>query len=330
MFGKNTLLEVEELHVSAGPVPLLRNVSLHIDQGEILGLVGESGSGKSLTALSIMGLLESPPMDTTSGRIHFNGLDILNATDADLEAIRGNDIAMIFQEPMTSLNPVFTIGDQVMEALYLHKQIDQTTAKSEASHLMERVGIMPAELTLARYPHQLSGGQRQRVMIAMAIACKPGLLIADEPTTALDVTVQAQILELLHELRREYAMSMLLIAHDLGVVRHYCDRVAVMYCGEIVELATSDALFMQPRHPYTLALLNTIPALNPRGVELPSIKGLVPPPESLTSGCAFAPRCDRASARCSHDEPALEGDTHAVRCWHPVDASELERKIHHD
>jgi len=330
MFGENTLLEVEQLHVSAGPVPLLRNVSLHINRGEILGLVGESGSGKSLTALSVMGLLESPPMDTTSGRIHFNGLDILKATDATLEAIRGNEVAMIFQEPMTSLNPVFTIGDQVMEALLLHKKIDKPAAISEASQLMERVGIMPAELALARYPHQLSGGQRQRVMIAMAIACKPGLLIADEPTTALDVTVQAQILELLHELRRENAMSMLLIAHDLGVVRHYCDRVAVMYCGQIVELATSDALFMQPRHPYTLALLNTIPALNPRGVELPSIAGHVPSPESLTQGCAFAPRCDRATARCSSEEPPLSCDAHAVRCWHPIDASALDRKIRND
>ncbi|MFK7996386.1 MAG: ABC transporter ATP-binding protein [Granulosicoccus sp.] len=320
---ENTLLQIEDLQVCLHSVTLLRQISLHIDSGEILGLVGESGSGKSLTALSIMGLLETPPMRTVSGRILFNHHSMLEADAAMLESIRGNEAGMIFQEPMTSLNPVFTIGDQVMEVLYLHTQMNRQAAMIEAKKLMQRVGLMPAELSLTRYPHQLSGGQRQRVMIAMAIACNPLLLIADEPTTALDVTVQAQILELLDQLRREHNMSMLLIAHDLGVVRHYCDRVAVMYCGQIVEQATSNKLFLQPRHPYTLALLKTIPAANPAGIELPSIPGSVPAPESLPSGCSFAPRCERATPQCHRDEPPLSGDVHRVRCWHPIEHTQF-------
>jgi len=324
MQDNKTPLKIENLQVCIGSVALLHHVSLHIDRGEILGLVGESGSGKSLTALSIMGLLESPPMKTTSGSIQFNGLDMLEANDETLESIRGNDATMIFQEPMTSLNPVLTIGDQVTEVLHLHKQIKRRDAIAEACELMERVGIVPADAALARYPHQLSGGQRQRVMIAIAIACKPDLLIADEPTTALDVTVQAQILELLDKLRRENAMSMLLITHDLGVVRHYCDRVAMMYCGQIVEQATTEELFSQPQHPYTQALLNTIPAVNPRGTELPSIPGFVPQPDSIPSGCAFAPRCDRATDQCRTTEPTLSTDAHAVRCWHPIDPAKLD------
>ncbi|MBX2883541.1 MAG: ABC transporter ATP-binding protein [Granulosicoccus sp.] len=320
------LLQVEELHICVGHVPLLRGVRLHIDRGEMLGLVGESGSGKSLTALSIMGLLESPPMETRTGRIQFNDLNIVDAKDTTLESIRGNRIAMIFQEPMTSLNPVFTIGDQITEALYLHRDIAKQDANREAAELLERVGITPSTEALARFPHQLSGGQRQRVMIAMAISCNPDLLIADEPTTALDVTVQAQILELLDHLRSENSMSVLLIAHDLGVVRHYCDRVAVMYCGQIVELASAEELFSAPKHPYTLALLNTIPAVNPRGIELPSIPGNVPSPNSMPTGCAFAPRCNRASTRCEKEEPALTNELHAVRCWHPVTINELNKQ----
>jgi len=330
MPGDNTLLQIDELQVTAGRVALLRNVALHIDRGEILGLVGESGSGKSLTALSIMGLLESPPMETASGRILFSGINILDSDDATLESVRGNRVAMIFQEPMTSLNPVFTVGDQVTEALHLHKDINRRDAKKDAIRLMQRVGITPASEALDRYPHQLSGGQRQRVMIAMAIACEPALLIADEPTTALDVTVQAQILELLDSLRRENTMSMLLIAHDLGVVRHHCDRVAVMYCGQIVELAAAEALFSQPQHPYTLALLNTIPALNASGTELPSIPGHVPPPDAIAAGCAFAPRCDRATSRCHRDEPTLTSDVHAIRCWNPVGSTKSGKGAHND
>ena len=230
---------------------------------------------------------------------------------------------MIFQEPMTSLNPVFTVGDQIMEALFLHKRIKHKEAKQEAIDLIERVGIHPAITAIDRYPHQLSGGQRQRIMIAMAIACKPMLLIADEPTTALDVTVQAQILELLDQLRTENGMAILLIAHDLGVVRHYCDRVAVMYCGQIVEQGLAGQVFTRPRHPYTHALLNTIPARNPRGVELPSIEGSVPSPDAIPSGCSFAPRCKQSAERCRSESPSLSNDSQAVRCWFPVDAPEM-------
>lgn len=321
------LLRITDLHVGLGRDQLLRGVSLELQQGEILGLVGESGSGKSLTALSIMGLLESPPINRTKGSIVFNGHNIHDASETMLESLRGKEAAMIFQEPMTSLNPVFTVGDQIMEALFLHKRIKFKAARHEAVDLIERVGIHPAISTLDRYPHQLSGGQRQRIMIAMAIACKPKLLIADEPTTALDVTVQAQILELLDQLRTENGMAILLIAHDLGVVRHYCDRVAVMYCGQIVEHGLADHVFARPRHPYTHALLNTIPARNPRGVELPSIEGNVPTPDAIPPGCTFAPRCKQSTQRCTSESPSLSNDSHAVRCWYPVDAPGIGTQV---
>ena len=313
------LLQLSDLHVCFGTDELLRGVSLELPQGGFLGLVGESGSGKSLTALSILGLLDSPPLKRTRGTILFNTHHMHNASEKVLETVRGSEAAMIFQEPMTSLNPVFSVGDQVMEALVLHKNLRRKQARRAAIDLIEQVGIHPAADALSRFPHQLSGGQRQRIMIAMAIACEPRLLIADEPTTALDVTVQAQILELLDHLRAERNMAILLIAHDLGVVRQYCDQVAVMYCGQIVEQGVTDDLFSQPKHPYTQALLNTIPARNPRGVELPSIKGNVPLRGAIPSGCSFAPRCEQVQEKCRIDEPELSNDSQPVRCWFPAD-----------
>ncbi|HEY4200969.1 MAG TPA: ABC transporter ATP-binding protein [Devosiaceae bacterium] len=314
----DALLSIEDLHIEAGGKAIIEGVSLAIRPGEMLGLVGESGCGKSVTALSIMRLIPEPPMRITSGAIRFAGRDLLGLDEKALRALRGDDIAMIFQEPMTSLNPVFTIGDQIAEAVLLHRPVGRAAAEARAVELLERVGIPAPRQALQRFPHQLSGGQRQRVMIAIALACDPQLLVADEPTTALDVTVQAQILDLLDTLRRETGMAVLLITHDLGVVSQYCDRVAVMYGGRVVEEAPSEELFAHPRHRYTEALLRTIPASNPPGVELPAIGGTVPPPGRRPSGCAFHPRCHAMIDICARDMPALEGDTHRVRCWNPA------------
>lgn len=313
------LLNIEDLHIEVGDRAIIEGVSLSIAPGEMLGLVGESGCGKSVTALSIMRLLAEPPMRISAGRIGFEGRDILGLNEAELEALRGDDIAMIFQEPMTSLNPVFTIGDQITEVVHLHRKVDREAANARALELLQRVGIPAPEDALQRYPHQLSGGQRQRVMIAMALACDPKLLVADEPTTALDVTVQAQILDLIDDLRRETGMAVLLITHDLGVVSQYCDRVAVMYGGRVVEEASASALFSHPQHRYTAALLRTIPASNPPGVELPAIMGTVPPPGQRPEGCTFHPRCTALVANCKTLMPALEGQSHLVRCWNPAE-----------
>jgi oligopeptide/dipeptide ABC transporter ATP-binding protein len=312
------LLALENLHIAAGQRPVVEDLSLTIAAGEMLGLVGESGCGKSVTALAIMRLLATPPMHITTGAIHFAGRDVLALSEAELEGLRGDDVAMIFQEPMTSLNPVFTVGDQIAEALRLHRGAGRTEALAEAANLLALVGIPAPSEAVTRYPHQLSGGQRQRVMIAMALACEPKLLIADEPTTALDVTVQAQILDLLDDLRRKRGMAVLLITHDLGVVSQYCDRVAVMYGGRIVELAPSAELFAHPRHRYTAALLATIPAANPPGTDLPAIAGSVPAPGSRPVGCAFAPRCTAAVARCAEEMPVLTAGPHPFRCWNPA------------
>jgi oligopeptide/dipeptide ABC transporter ATP-binding protein len=284
----------------------------------MVGLVGESGCGKSVTALAVMRLLAEPPMRVTAGHIRFGGTDLLTLDEKAMRRLRGDDIAMIFQEPMTSLNPVFTIGDQIAEVVLLHRQASRAAARDRAVELLARVGIPAPADALGRYPHQLSGGQRQRVMIAMALACDPRLLVADEPTTALDVTVQAQILDLLDGLRRETGMAVLLITHDLGVVSQFCDRVAVMYGGRVMEEATADDLFAHPRHRYTEALMRTIPASNPPGVTLPAIPGTVPPPGRRPPGCAFHPRCHARVDPCSEVMPDLAGAPHAFRCWNPA------------
>ena len=312
------LLALENLHVSAAGHPVIEGVDLVIAPGEMLGLVGESGCGKSVTALAAMRLLAEPPMRLTAGRVLLDGRDLTALSEQAMQAVRGNDMAMIFQEPMTSLNPVFTVGDQIAEAIALHRPVSRAQAMAQAADLLALVGIPAPQTAVARYPHQMSGGQRQRVMIAMALACEPRLLVADEPTTALDVTVQAQILDLLDDLRRQRGMAVLLITHDLGVVAQYCDRVAVMYGGRIVEQAPVAQLFAHPRHRYTRALLATIPAANPPGAALPAIHGAVPPPGQRPMGCAFHPRCEAALPACARDMPALAGDTHLVRCWNPA------------
>jgi oligopeptide/dipeptide ABC transporter ATP-binding protein len=315
----NQLLQVENLQINLGHTSLVRDVSFNLAAGAALGLVGESGCGKSLTALSIMRLLPQPPMHIEAGEIRFNASNLVDMPERSLEQIRGREIAMIFQEPMTSLNPVFNVGDQVAEVLYLHENLKGSTARQRVSALFDKVGLSVTRIA-KRFPHQLSGGQRQRVMIAMALACNPKVLIADEPTTALDVTVQAQILELIDELRQEYGMAILLIAHDLGVVRHYCENVAVMYAGQIVESGPSMQVFSSPSHPYTRALLDTIPAVNLPGQRLPSIDGTVPRPAELPSGCTYAPRCQHAAYRCDSQLPALADaikPMHQVRCWYP-------------
>jgi oligopeptide/dipeptide ABC transporter ATP-binding protein len=319
--AERPLLSVEGLGVAMGGVPVLEDVSFAIAPGETLGLVGESGCGKSVTALSIMRLLPEPPARIASGRIVFDGTDLLDLDAERLRSIRGDRIAMIFQEPMTSLNPVFTIGDQIGESLIVHRGASRAAARAEAARLLDLVGIPAAASRLDRYPHELSGGQRQRAMIAIALACKPRLLIADEPTTALDVTVQAQILDLIARLRRELGMAVLLITHDLGVVAEFCDRVAVMYAGRIVEEAPATALFAAPGHRYTEALLRSMPAANAPGRDLPSIPGSVPPPAARGAGCVFAPRCGFATPRCRAALPPLCAPPHRLRCWHPAGAA---------
>jgi oligopeptide/dipeptide ABC transporter ATP-binding protein len=285
-------------------------------QGETLAIVGESGSGKSVTSLSIMGLLPNNAR-MTQGEIFFNGEDLRKKTEAQMSRIRGNDISMIFQEPMTSLNPVLTIGDQIMEGIILHKKVNTKEARNQAIETLKLVGFSRAEKMISEYPHQLSGGMRQRVMIAMAMATSPKLLIADEPTTALDVTIQAQILDLMLELKEKFHTSILLITHDLGVVAEMADRVVVMYAGKVVEEGTAEQLYDRPTHPYTEGLMKSIPSLGEERERLYSIRGQVPTLESIPSGCRFAPRCDYAIEKCLEGEPELEAITsqHAVRCF---------------
>ena len=318
------LLAIEDLAVSfataEGPVSVLEGVDLAILPGQAVGLVGESGSGKSVTAMSVMRLLPSPPSRVESGRILFRGQDLLQLSAGAMRAVRGDRIGMIFQEPMTSLNPTFTVGFQIAEALALHGKVRGAAARERAAALLERVGVGPPARRLRQYPHELSGGLRQRVMMAIALACDPDLLIADEPTTALDVTIQAQILELIARLRAELAMSVLLITHDLGVVAEVCDLVAVMYAGRIVEQAPPALLFAAPRHPYTLGLMKSAPKLGERVKLLPTIPGMVPPPGRRGPGCAFVGRCFRASARCAVEAPLFEpvGPAHEAACWNPL------------
>jgi oligopeptide/dipeptide ABC transporter ATP-binding protein len=306
------LLEVNNLKTHfptrAGLVRAVDGVSFYLDQGELLGLVGESGCGKSMTALSIMRLI-SPPGRIVDGEIVFDGKNLLKLSNAAMRDVRGNDIAMIFQDPMTSLNPVFTVGEQIAEALRLHRGLSRPAARVAAIDAMREVSIPDPGLRSRDYPHQLSGGMRQRVMIAMALACDPKLLIADEPTTALDVTIQAQILELLDGLRKTRELAVLLITHDLGVVAEVADRVAVMYTGKIVEESPVEELFVRPRHPYTEGLLRSVPKLTAKDVakaeRLQTIDGVVPRPTNLPPGCHFEPRCAYRMPRCKEGEIPL-------------------------
>jgi len=317
------LLEVKELQTHfptrAGLVRAVNDVSFEIKEGELLALVGESGCGKSITALSIMRLIY-PPGKIAAGSIKFKGEELTTASDERLRQIRGNDIAMIFQDPMTSLNPVFTVGEQIAEALRLHRKLDKKQAREAAIASMREVAIPSPERRVDDYPHQLSGGMRQRVMIAMALACDPELLIADEPTTALDVTIQAQILELLNELRTSRKLAVLLITHDLGVVADVADRVCVMYTGKIVEESDVAELFRDPKHPYTRGLLHSVPKLNAHktvaNARLQTIEGVVPSPTDLPPGCHFEPRCEFRLERCSVEQIGLYeiGGGSKVRC----------------
>jgi oligopeptide/dipeptide ABC transporter ATP-binding protein len=317
------LLEVKDLKTHfptrEGLVRAVDGVSFYLDRGELLGLVGESGCGKSITALSIMRLI-APPGRIVNGEILFEERDLLKFSNAEIRSVRGNDVAMIFQDPMTSLNPVFTVGEQIAEALRLHRHLSHKDAREAAVAAMREVSIPDPELRANDYPHQLSGGMRQRVMIAMALACDPKLLIADEPTTALDVTIQAQILELLDHLRKTRELAVLLITHDLGVVAEVADRVAVMYTGKIVEESPVDELFARPKHPYTEGLLRSVPKLTEKDVVQPerlqTIEGMVPRPNALPPGCHFEPRCPYAMPRCREGEIPLypAGEGVVVRC----------------
>jgi len=318
-----TLLSVENLSVSFGTedgrVTVVEDVSFEVPAGKTVGLVGESGCGKSVSAMTIMRLLPSPPSRIDGGRIAFDGKDLAQLPEDEMRAVRGDRIGMIFQEPMTSLNPTLSIGFQIAEVLRLHRRMDAKTARLWSINMLRQVGIGGAERRLAQYPHELSGGLRQRVMIAMALVCRPALLIADEPTTALDVTIQAQILDLLRRLQEEMGMAILLITHDLGVVAEMCEDVFVMYAGRIVERAPSGELFRRPRHPYTAGLVAASPRRAPRGTRLTTIPGMVPAPGKRGRGCSFADRCARAIERCRIDRPPLAtADGHLAACWNPV------------
>jgi len=316
----NPLLEIKNLstsfHIEEGDVPAVRNVDLTLHPGETLALVGESGCGKSVTALSIMRLIPTPPGKYESGSILLNGEDLFSKSEKEMEGVRGNDISMIFQEPMTSLNPLMTVGDQIAESIILHQKKTKPEARQLTLELLRKVAMPSPDERIDQYPHELSGGMKQRVMIAMAIACRPALLIADEPTTALDVTIQAQILDLLATLRRENNMAILLITHNLGIVAQFADRVAVMYAGKIVEEASVEELFESPTHPYTRGLLNSVPNEN-SGKILESIPGVVPNPMYLPTGCAFHPRCKEAMPQCEQEiPPFFKTDArHRVACW---------------
>ncbi|WP_221848729.1 ABC transporter ATP-binding protein [Bacillus sp. S/N-304-OC-R1] len=322
----NSLLQIENLHVSfhtfAGEVKAVRGVNFTVNKGEAVAIVGESGCGKSVTAKSIMKLLPTPPTEYKSGKILFNGQNLLEAKEPEMKKLRGNKISMIFQDPMSSLNPTSKIGDQLTEGLMKHKKLSRTAALQHAVHLLERVGIPQAKSRLNHYPHEFSGGMRQRVMIAMALACDPELIIADEPTTALDVTIQAQILNLMKRLQKETNTSIILITHDLGVVAEVCDKVIVMYAGEVVEAGTVEEIFRNPTHPYTKGLMKSIPRLDmDRGERLFSIIGSPPDLLEPPKGCSFFPRCEYAMKVCKDIHPALENinGTQQSACWlhHP-------------
>jgi oligopeptide/dipeptide ABC transporter ATP-binding protein len=318
--GQEPILKLEELRthfrMEDGIAKAVDGVNYEIFPGETLSVVGESGSGKSVTALSIMGLIPTPPGIKAGGKIWFEGKDLRACSEAELRAVRGNEIAMIFQEPMTSLNPVFTVGDQIAEAVELHMGLSKKEAHNKAIEMLGKVGIPKPEKRVDEYPHQMSGGMRQRVMIAMALSCDPRLLIADEPTTALDVTIQAQILDLMTTLQEDFGTSILFITHDLGVVAEVSDHVAVMYAGKVVEYADVVTLYGHPSHPYTLGLLKSLPDMDAPHAKLAVIPGVVPSPLEFPSGCRFRNRCPLANERCAAEEPLLRTQRpgHTVAC----------------
>lgn len=305
----NILLKVDDLRthffLDEGVLKALDGVSFHINKGETLGVVGESGCGKSLTALSIMRLVQSPPGKIVGGKVYFDGEDLLKKSKHEMRKIRGSKISMVFQEPMTSLNPVFTVGFQINETLRIHRGLSKQLAKEKTIEILKMVDMPLPEQRYNEYPHQLSGGMRQRVMIAMALSCNPRLLICDEPTTALDVTVQAQILKLINDLKKKLDMSIMMITHDLGVISEIADRVIIMYAGRIVEESSSKDIFSLPLHPYTEALLNSVPKINTKGKKLYMIKGMVPDLLEEHKGCLFAPRCEFVRDMCLKEEPQL-------------------------
>jgi len=324
------VLEVKDLktyfYTKEGVVKAVDGLSYHVKKGECVGLVGESACGKSVSAMSILRLIPYPPGIIEGGEILFKGEDLLQASEERMRDIRGNRIAMVFQEPTTSLNPVLTAGRQISESLELHREMDKKTAQTESVKLLQLVGIPDPERRIKDHPHQFSGGMQQRIMIAMALSCDPELLIADEPTTSLDVTVQAQLLEIIANLRSEYGTAVIIITHNMGVVARYVDRVNVMYAGNLVETAPTDTIYAEPKHPYTLGLLASVPRLDSPRKETPRvIKGLPPNLAQLPKGCPFSPRCDYAMDRCREERPALEevGMDHFRSCFY--DASKLKR-----
>jgi len=326
------LIDVNDLktyfYTEDGVVKAVDGVDFEIYPGETLGIVGESGCGKSVTSLSIMRLIESPPGKIAGGSIMFDGKDLTKLSQNQMRKIRGNDISMIFQEPMTSLNPVYTVGDQIMEAILLHKDVNKKEAREQSIDMLRKVGISLPEQRVDEYPHQLSGGMRQRVMIAMALSCDPQLLIADEPTTALDVTIQAQILDLMNGLKDKFNMAIMMITHDLGVIAEISDRVAVMYAGKIVEYTDVKTLFANPKHPYTWGLMHSIPRLDKEVEKLSAIPGIVPSPLNFPPGCKYNTRCPLADEKCRTEEaPLVEVEPgHKVRCWHQEKLEELKAK----
>ena len=321
MNQSETLLEIKDLCVEfktmAGTVHAVDHLSYTLHRGEKLGIVGESGSGKSVSSLAMMQLIPNPPGKVTGGQILYNGKDLVKLSEREMQKIRGNEISMIFQEPMTSLNPIIRCGKQIAESLRLHRGMKKKEAMEEAIKMMQAVGIANPQARAYEYPHQMSGGMRQRVMIAMALACQPQILIADEPTTALDVTIQAQILDLIRDLNQEMNTSVVFITHDLGVVSELCDTVIVMYNGHIVEKAPTADIFREPLHPYTQGLLSAIPRITKERKPLSTIEGMVPNPVERIKGCRFWPRCPKACGRCRKEEPPVfsVGEDRQVRCW---------------
>jgi len=320
----DNLVEVKNLKTyfftDDGVVPAVDGVDFSIKKGETLGIVGESGCGKSVTSLSLLRLVPNPPGKIVGGEMYFKGENLLEKSESEMRKIRGNDISMIFQEPMTSLNPVFTVGEQITEAIELHQGLNKKDALAKAIEMLKLVGIPSAEQRVHEYPHQMSGGMRQRVMIAMALSCNPALLIADEPTTALDVTIQAQILELMKDLKERLGTAIMLITHDLGVVAEMAENVLVMYAGKVVEYADVKTIFSKPQHPYTIGLLGSIPRLDQPKEKLYVIEGVVPNPFNMPAGCRFHPRCPEAREICKAREPELlQLDGRQVRCWKYTD-----------